>query len=177
MWAVNTLLEQSPEIKLIIDKLQQLQQLNRYLANFLPDYLAKHCVVANLRGGVLVLVTDGPVWKNQLSLLRMDLLEKLRSNPNWAGISSISITIDYLIADLNQYVAELSGPVSILAANSNNSNQVDIAENNTNNNNTNNYNFTISQQTAKLVKNIANQDIKHQPLLQKLTNLINKITR
>ena len=89
----------------------------------------------------------------------MDLLDQLRiSNPLWAGISAISVTIDYLIEDLDKYQKD-PNPV----------NNINI-DNKTKN-------FNISLETAELMNTIANQSISYQPLSVALKKLIEKISK
>lgn len=102
--SINYLLQNSPTIAKLYNKLQQLEQLNTIVANFLPPKIAKQCTVSNLRDGILILTTTSPIWNHQINFLKMDLLDKLRrSDPIWISIKSISVKTAYLIEDLNIY--------------------------------------------------------------------------
>ena len=156
---INKLLQNSPIIIDVRNKLQQLQQLNKAVTNLLPPTIASNCSVANLRDGLLVLTTNSPVWRHQINFLKMDLLDQLRSsNPLWAGISAISVTIDYLIEDLDKYQKDL-----------NLVNNINI--------DSKTKNFTISLETAELMNTIANQSINYEPLSIALKKLIKKIQK
>ncbi len=156
---INKLLQNSPIIIDVRNKLQQLQQLNKAVANLLPPTIASNCSVANLRDGLLVLTTNSPVWRHQINFLKMDLLDQLRiSNPLWAGISAISVTIDYLIEDLDKYQKD-PNPVNNINIDSKTKN------------------FNISLETAELMNTIANQSISYQPLSVALKKLIEKIQK
>ncbi len=158
--SINTLLQNSPTILNIQDKLQQLQQLHNTVTNLLPPIIAKYCSVANLRDGVLILTTTSPVWNHQINFLKMDLLDKLRnSNAAWAGIASISVKTDYLPEDLMVYQQNNDH-----SNHKSNDKQKDRLKN-----------FTISTKTAKIINNIATNDINHPPLAMALKNLARKL--
>lgn len=52
------------------------------------DAVARHCAPADLRDGVLSIVVDSPVWMQQLSFLKAELLDRLRPH----GIEDIRFT-------------------------------------------------------------------------------------
>ncbi|MGD0465128.1 MAG: DUF721 domain-containing protein [Gammaproteobacteria bacterium] len=152
--SINALLQNSPTITNIRNKLQQLQQLNKIVAKLLPPTISCHCSVANLRDGILILTTTSPVWNHQINFLKMDLLDKLRiSEPAWAGISSILVKTNYLIEELTTYQPD---PI-----------------NNIQNTNNNSKKFFISEKNAEIINGIANNEISYLPLamaLKKLTS-------
>jgi|GEM_PF-1210721 hypothetical protein len=153
--SINALLQNSPTITNIRNKLQQLQQLNKIVAKLLPPTTSYHCSVANLRDGILILTTTSPVWNHQINFLKMDLLDKLRiSDPAWAGISSILVKTNYLIEELAIYQPD---PIKINIQNTKN----------------NSKKFFISEKNAEIINSIANNEISYLPLamaLKKLTS-------
>lgn len=94
--AVTSLLRTTPDLQKFVDKLEQLEHMNRYLASHLEPGLANNCRVANLRDGSLVLSTTSPAWHHKLRFATMDLLSALRANPLWSGLKSIEVRVDYL---------------------------------------------------------------------------------
>jgi len=56
-----------------------LDALDQRLRPSLPPALAPHARVANVDGGRLVYVVDGPVWRARLRLVAQDLLDAARS--------------------------------------------------------------------------------------------------
>ena len=166
---INTLLQNSSIINDVRNKLQQLKELNQAVVSLLPTEASNYCSVANFRDGVLILTTKSPAWKHQINFLKMDLLDQLRSyNSSWAGISSITVTIDYLIDDLDKYQNNSDNNDSI--------NGYNIDKKNSNNQDNKNKNFTISSKTAELINNIVNQEISYEPLAIGLKRLIGKIS-
>ena len=152
---VNSLLKSYLIKSKITDKLHQLDLINNLIYKFLPNEISKNCTVGNLRDSVLVLVTNSPAWKYKLTFLKQDLLKYLReSSPLLAGIGSISITIDYLKEEVNQYhftPAKISYSFNKKK------------------------NFTVSNKTALFVNEIIEQEIQDQNLKMVFKKLIEKI--
>ena len=165
--SIGLLLKNSPIMGKLFHKLQQLEQIKQIIPSFLPEVIKNHCNIANLQEGVLTLVTNSPAWKHQLNFLKMDLLEQLRkSSPLLAGLSSISIKIDYLQEDLYKYHDNINEYYKSLIKSNKNFNH---------NNHLNSISISIT--TAKLIENIITQEIKHQPLLDNFRRLLTKITK
>ena len=158
--SIGLLLKNSPIMGKLFKKLQQLEQIKQIIPNFIPEVIKNHCKVGNLEEGVLTLVTNSPAWKHKLNFLKMDLLEQLRkSSPLLAGLSSISIKIDYLQEDLYKYHDNINEYYKSLIKSSVKTN------------------ISITVNTAKLIENIITQEIKHQPLLDTFKKLLTKITK
>lgn len=139
-------------------KSQQLEQIKQLVYNFLPHDLANNCIVANLRSNVLCIMTNSPAWKYKLNFIKMDLLEKLRtSSPILAGISSISIIIDYQYNMLEPYY---KSSLAILGYEINKKDSK---------------NFMISKSNALLMNQVVDQEITHEELKNSLKKLISKI--
>lgn len=180
-------------MKNILIKLEQLEQIKKIIPKFLPKMLANNCIVANIRDGILTLVTNSPVWKHQLNFLKMDLLEQFRKScPLLAGLSSIEIKIDYLQEDLQKYNHNISEYYKCFGSSDyNNYEKTNLNQNNYNYNHINNNiniinnknNFkqfnaiSISKTTSNMIENIISQEINYQPLLDAFKNLLHKITR
>lgn len=67
----------------------QLSALDRQLRQSLPEPLASHVKLGNLRDDRLVFLADGPVWKARLRLHAADLLDAARA----AGIPASDISV------------------------------------------------------------------------------------
>lgn len=115
--AVTSLLRSTPDLQKFVDKLEQLEHINRYIADHLEPGLADNCQVANLRDGSLVLSTTSPAWHHKLRFVTMDLLSTLRANPLWSGLKSIEVRVDYLPPTHHDTPTNFKTPSSISAQN------------------------------------------------------------
>lgn len=73
----------------LIERAMQLHALDQQLRQSLPEPLASHVKLGNLRDGRLVFLADAPVWKTRLRLHADALLGAARA----AGIHASSITV------------------------------------------------------------------------------------
>lgn len=73
----------------LLERAMQLQALDRRLRLCLPEPLASHVSLGNLRGGKLVFLADAPVWKARLRLHADALLDAARA----AGIPADDIAV------------------------------------------------------------------------------------
>ena len=105
-------LSDSPQLNKLINKIAYLTNLNILLRQQLPDLLAQHCTVANVRDNVLILHIDAATWGMQLRYLIPELLTKLRNKKNFAGISSI----EYKIRPVEQTAATPANKKPFLSA-------------------------------------------------------------
>lgn len=94
--AFTNLLHTAPDLQKFVAKLQHLEQINSYLGAHLDANLVKHCRVANLRDGAIILSTTSPAWHHKLRFVSLDILSTLRANPLWSGLKSVEIRVDYL---------------------------------------------------------------------------------
>jgi len=86
---INQLFQQQSALKSLYAEVQQQQQLLALVRQTLPPNLAEHCCEARLRGTVLTLFTDTPVWASKLRFITPRLLSELRSQ--FPGLASISV--------------------------------------------------------------------------------------
>lgn len=91
--SMAALLTTSPGLRPLVEKINDLAKLNRIVLKNLDPSLAPHCCVSNLRDGILILTTSSPTWGHQLRFSSMTLLNKLRENPQWAGLKSIQTLV------------------------------------------------------------------------------------
>ena len=131
-----------------------MHQLRNKIASLLPTEFLDHCTVGNLKEGILVLIVRNPTWKHQVNFIKMDLLEKLRTIPIWSGIKSISVVIDCLAEELDQYKDQRN----------------DL------NKQTNNKRPVLSATTSALINRMIDEDIKDQKLYQTFKSFIAKIS-
>ncbi len=87
------ILADSPALREIVNKVDQLAKLNRLLEQKCDPELAKNCRVANLRAGVLILTTPSPATGHLLRFTKSELLTALRSDPEWCHLTSIKIHV------------------------------------------------------------------------------------
>lgn len=76
--AVSTLLGQAGGLRRLAERAGTLQELERALAPALPGDLRRHCRLANIHEGVVVMVADSPVWAARLKFAGPALLGLLR---------------------------------------------------------------------------------------------------
>lgn len=115
--AVTSLLRSTPDLQKFVDKLEQLEHMNRYIAAHLEPGLAENCQVANLRDGSLILSTTSPAWHHKLRFATMDLLSTLRANPLWSGLKSIEVRVDYIPLTHHDTPTNFKTPSAISAQN------------------------------------------------------------
>lgn len=63
------------------------------VSHLLPEKLAQHCIIANIRDGLLILHTDSATAATQLRYQQQDLLEKLRLETAGAQITEIQVKV------------------------------------------------------------------------------------
>lgn len=83
----------SGNLKPIFLKVQQLQQLQRQVASFLPPELQPYCHVANFRDGVLVFALASSAWATTFRYSAPNLLSVLRQK---AGLPQL-VSIDFYV--------------------------------------------------------------------------------
>lgn len=87
------ILSLSPHFGTIVHKIEQLSKLNRIVHQKLDQELAKHCRVANLRDGILVLTTTSPTYGHRLRFEQGILLTLLRADPAFCHLKSIQTRV------------------------------------------------------------------------------------
>ena len=106
----------SPLLRDYISKTQALEKLTQIIRQYLEPELAKNCSVANLINNVLILSTTSAAWNHRLRFLKPDLLNKLRSLPQYYGVTTIEIIQQQPIAPAKSPVKQLK-PISLSKAN------------------------------------------------------------
>ena len=97
----SSLLQTNAMLSDFVTKLEKLTQIQQLVTSKLTPDLQANCCVANLRDGKLILSTTSPTWNHKLRFCSLDLLSALRAEPNWAGLKSIEIRVDYLPQNAN----------------------------------------------------------------------------
>ena len=77
------------QLKPLLIKAAQIDALNNAILQHLPKTLAKHCRVINFAQGKLTLAVDNSSIATKLRFQLPELLSYLRSQPPFAGITSI----------------------------------------------------------------------------------------
>ncbi|HYW02693.1 MAG TPA: DUF721 domain-containing protein [Gammaproteobacteria bacterium] len=78
--SLPTLLGRDGRLARLTERVAALRALEPAVSAVLPAALHPHCRLANVRGGVVVLSVDGPVWAARAKYLGPALLERLRSD-------------------------------------------------------------------------------------------------
>lgn len=108
---INDLLNksESPLGKLIAHA-QAIDELNHTFTSVLDNELIPHCRVGYYDLGVLTLFATSSAWATRLRYATPNLLSKLRSIPQWAGICSIQIKVQKNIEQETQASAQTENP-------------------------------------------------------------------
>ena len=92
--SVSSILQQSKnELADLINKVNQLQELNQHLQNILDPKLAKHCQVANFDKSTLVLVVDNSNWATRIRYMIPDLIAQLKQISAFHTLKTIQCII------------------------------------------------------------------------------------
>ena len=92
------ILTNSPLFGKIVNKVDQLAKLNRIVHQNLDPELKSYCRVANLRDGILIITTTSPAAGHLLRFAEIDLLSKLRAEPEWCHLKSVKTLVRPSIA-------------------------------------------------------------------------------
>lgn len=95
----------------LIERAMQLAALDRRLRQSLPEALAAHVKLGNLRGDSLVFLADSPVWKARLRLCADTLLDAAQA----AGIPARNVSVKVLAA-MQPLTPEQAPPPSLSPA-------------------------------------------------------------
>ncbi len=91
----GTILNRSEgELAPIIKTIHRLQRLNDLLEKILPAELRKHCQIANLDQGKLLLSFDSSVWASKFHFEKNEYVSAFRGVPEFAGIIQINHRVD-----------------------------------------------------------------------------------
>jgi hypothetical protein len=77
------------ELAPILQTISRLKKLNDLLPKIFSKEMAKHCQVANLSQGKLVLSFDNAAWASRFYFEKGEYLSKFRAIPEFAGITQI----------------------------------------------------------------------------------------
>lgn len=75
----------------LIAKARALQELNDSFDKLVGLELSKSCAVSQFEGGVLEIITSSASVATKLRFMEIHILQKLRTNPAWAGIRSVKV--------------------------------------------------------------------------------------
>lgn len=77
------------DMRSLFAKIRELTNLHARVSPHLPEELREYCQVANLIGGQLILITANGSVATQLRFQNVDLLRKMKQDPELAKIKSI----------------------------------------------------------------------------------------
>jgi len=96
--AITHVLQQDSKVLgTLLNKLNQLAQMNQLLAQNLEPKLVPHCQVANLENNCLTVITNNAIWATQFRFQIPSLLDKLRMAPELTQLKSIVCKITPVI--------------------------------------------------------------------------------
>lgn len=90
--SIATLLDQPKNASLnyIVKRARVLLQLNALFISCLPEDLAAHCRLVNVKEeSCLIVAADTGTWATRLQMKAGDLLDTLHKHPEFSGISTI----------------------------------------------------------------------------------------
>jgi hypothetical protein len=74
----NLLQQHTAEFGSLAQKSQRITQLNQLLKQCLPQVMAEHCEVVNIRQGILVIAATNASWHTRLRYMTTELLSQFR---------------------------------------------------------------------------------------------------
>lgn len=90
---INSLFDEQPGLRPLLQKAQTLQQISALLAKLLPPDLWQHCQVQNIEGGCLVLAADHAAWATHLRYQQTNLLSALRQHRAFSHVGSVRVRV------------------------------------------------------------------------------------
>ncbi len=120
----------SKEIKGLLDRASFLNQLTYYLRTILPETVAPHCQVANIKmvrnNMNLVLITDSPAWSTKVRFYLPTILAHMKKRPELQQLNSVRFKTrprEYHVEDEQIRVVHMSNESAHLIAQAANSTQ------------------------------------------------------
>ncbi|MCG2634182.1 MAG: DUF721 domain-containing protein [Gammaproteobacteria bacterium] len=80
----------------LLQRARWLRSQSRRFDAALPPELSGHCQLANVRGELLVVLVDSPVWATRLRLLGPSLLFALKQHDAFSRCSRIEAKVDHV---------------------------------------------------------------------------------
>jgi len=77
----------------LIAKVRDIEALHHTLQKILDPTLAPHCHIGHYQSGILTIFSENAAWATQLRYQVPEIITKLRSFPEWAGLCSIQIKV------------------------------------------------------------------------------------
>jgi len=90
----NSLKHPEGELNNLVSKVKTLAYLDQKLKQDLPSFLKAHCRLGNFSNGKIILTVDSSAMASKLNFLKLNILEKLRSERDFSGVVAIEIKID-----------------------------------------------------------------------------------
>ena len=91
---IGAIVAQTPSLSRLIERANELQQIDRVVGAWLPEVLRPQVKVAVTRGDTLVLTTTSAVWATRLRYEVPELLERARKTEALAHIQRIQVRVD-----------------------------------------------------------------------------------
>lgn len=91
---IGAIVAQTASLTRLIERAQELQQIDSVVGDWLPEVLRPHVKVAVTRGDTLILTAASGVWATRLRYEVPELLERARQSHALAHIQRIQIRVD-----------------------------------------------------------------------------------
>lgn len=93
MQSICDILAKDPSFKKLVEKANQLTQLNRLFKSLIDPNLAKHCNLAKLEKDQLSVIADNAAWATKLRFSIPDILKNLRIQPEFKMLKTIKFLV------------------------------------------------------------------------------------
>ncbi|MCL5668823.1 MAG: DUF721 domain-containing protein [Gammaproteobacteria bacterium] len=91
--SLKEVLSGAPGLAGLLGQARRAGQYDETVRRLIGEPLKQHCRVATVRGEVLVVLTDSPVWAARLRFEAPALLERLTSEPTLSGVKTIQVKV------------------------------------------------------------------------------------
>ena len=88
---VSTIVARFAQLKQLTDRAKRLGELNQALLACIPSELVAHVQLATVRDDCVVIQAEGSTWAGQLRFKTPQILEKLKTHPEFREIRSIRV--------------------------------------------------------------------------------------
>lgn len=91
--SLKEVLSAAPGLAGLLGQARRAGQYDEIVRRLIAEPLKQHCRVATVRGEVLVILADSPVWAARLRFEAPALLKRLEAEPLFRGVKEIKVKI------------------------------------------------------------------------------------
>ncbi len=99
-------------LKNVLDKAYQLMAINRSFIQLLPENIAQHCRVMNLKKKTLLIEADNASIATQLRYCAPELLQKMQAKPLFAEIQTLKYCVRPKVSTIEKKTPPPTKPIS-----------------------------------------------------------------